>query len=77
MKIAGGLAELLECWTFNSVVSSLSSALNPSPARAQILGHSCNIGNWFSSYHLGFLTMTCSIYIVCFIIPEKPHKGRG
>ena len=20
--------------------------------------------------------MLCSIYIICFIIPEKPHKGR-
>ena len=26
---------------------------------------------------MGSLTMLCSIWIICFIIPEKAHRGRG
>lgn len=39
--------------------------------------HACKCGQLAASIQLGFLTLLCSFEFVCFIVPEKPHKGRG
>lgn len=36
----------------------------------------CPIANWLASYQLGFVTLLCSIWIICVIIPEKPLEGK-
>lgn len=41
----------------------------------QILGHICKLGYWFASYQFGFLTLLCSFWIICLIVPEWPAKG--
>ena len=35
------------------------------------------MANLFASIQLGFLAVLYSIEIICFIIPQKPNKGKG
>ena len=45
--------------------------------RVQILCHTCKISQLVRLLEVGIATMSCSIQIICLIIPEKAHKGKG
>ena len=70
----GSVAKQLGYCTCNWQALSSSPALTAASwicsqwCRAQILGHACKIADWFALYQLGFLTLLCSILIICFII---------
>ena len=71
------VTEWLERCTCNKEVPSLSLALTSSLICFQhpcvlILAHVCKIDNWFAFHHFGFLSLFSSIWIICFIIPDKP-----
>lgn len=76
------MAKQLGCCTCNWEALSSSPALTAVSwicfwwCRAQILGHACKIADWFALKQLGFLTLLCSILIICFIIHEKPQRGE-
>ena len=66
-RLGGSVTERLERWTFNLETPGWFSVVLSSNPRPRL-----QIANWFASYQLGFLTISCLNY--WFINPEK---GRG
>ena len=60
----------------SSIPSLTASWICSRQSQVEILGHPCKIANWFTS-DLNSWNSQTMLSFICFIIPEKPHKGKG